>query len=57
MGNRTERIRIRCESNVQRKFKVMVALYGFKTQEDAILAMMDNYEKNVQPGGRRIKWG
>ena len=42
-----EKLRIRCSKETYTKFYVFVAEYGFKTQEDAIIVLLDIAEKNM----------
>lgn len=53
--DKTERIRIRCTPEILRRFKVFVASYGFKTQMDAMRALLDVAEKNLE--SPKTKWG
>jgi len=50
-----EKLRIRCSKETYTKFYVFVAEYGFKTQEDAIIGLLDLAEKN--PSKAKIRWG
>ena len=53
--SKTEKLRIRCTKETHIKFHVFVAQYGFKTQEEAIIGLLDLAEKNISKA--KILWG
>lgn len=52
---KNEQLKIRCSKETYTNFHVFVAKYGFKTQEDAIIGLLDLAEKNLSKA--KILWG